>query len=283
MSDRCLLCPLLPQTGARLCWKHVDALTDMLDPANTGRSADDVAASIPRLWAKLDPTPGGGGGTDERRPPGFHSAPAASLHAVAMRDDRGRNNPQVWYDPHPSGRGDDLTRPHIEEANPPRPVRLAVESLFDALVEELAPIGPRLRNGRWCDSDVTTMASALVSWLPEILAYHHVDEVFLDLLDLSDQLRRAVGDAPLKPEGRCIEMVTDRNTTVLRECGWPLTLLPPTPDEPEPPNETEDQARRRKARERAKEVARCHRCHRRYSWLDLIRIQHISRPDAETV
>lgn len=284
MSERCLLCSLNSQTDSLLCWKHVDALGDMLNPDNPGRPSDDVAASIPRLWAKLDPTPGGGGNVDERRPPGFKSSPAASLHVVVMRDDRSRNDPQVWFDPHPSGVGEDLTRPHCEEENPPRPIHAAVQSLFDSLLEELELIGPWMANGRWFSrNEVLAMCALLHDWRYDLVTYHHIDEIYLDLLEMSDQLRRAVGDAPLGPSGWCTELVRDRHTmSAYRECSGPLTLLPPEPDDPIPPDETAQQKRKRKEREQSKEVARCPRCHRRYSWLDLIRIRYINAPDAES-
>lgn len=284
MSERCLLCSLNPQTDSLLCWKHVDSLGDMLNPDNPGRPSEDVAASIPQLWAKLDPTPGGGGGTDERRPPGFKSSPAASLHVLVMRDNRSRNNPQVWYDPHPSGIGEDFTRPHTEENNPPRPIQFSVQALLDALLEDLELIGPVMPNGRWfAHSEVLAMCSLLHDWRDDLITYRHIDETYLDLLELSDQLRRAVGDAPLGPSGWCTEMVRDRHTlSAYRECAGPLTLLPPEHDDPIPADETDAQKHKRKAKEQGKEVARCPRCHRRYSWLDLIRIRYINSPDAET-
>jgi hypothetical protein len=282
MSDRCLLCSLNPQTDSLLCWKHVDAFSDLLNPSNNGRPSEDVPASIPQLWAKLDPTPAAGG-PDERRPPGFKSSPAASLHVLVMRDNRSRNSPQVWFDPHPSGVGEDFTRPHCEEENPPRPIQFSVQALLDSLIEDLELIGPRMANGRWfAHSEVLAICALLHDWRYDLITYHHVDEVYLDLLELSDQLRRAVGDAPLGPSGWCTELVRDRHTTAAyRECGGPLNLLPPERDDPVPPDETDQQKRKRKERDQGKEVARCPRCHRRYSWLDLIRIQYIDKPDAE--
>jgi len=242
-----------------------------------------VAASIPQLWAKLDATPGGGGGNDERRPPGFRSAPAASLHVLVMRDDRSRNDPQVWFDPHPSGIGEDITRPHCEESNPPRAVHAAIDSLLASLIDALDLEGPRLPDGRWfSNTSVLAMCALIHGMLDEIIDYHHVDEIFLDLLKLSDQIRRAAGDAPLGPSGWCIELVRDRHTTFYRECSGPLTLLPPEKDPPVPPGQTKEQERKAKEAAQRKEVARCPRCHRRYSWLDLIRIQYIDKPDADT-
>ena len=284
MSDRCLLCSLNPQTGAVLCWKHVDALSDLLNPANDGRPSEDIAASIPCLWAKLDPTPGGSGGTDERRAPGFRSTPAGSLHVIAMRDSRSKNDPQVWFDPNPSGIGEDITRPHWEEPNPPRPILASVESLFDQLIEDTDLIGPRLSDGRWFarGTSVQAMCALIHDWLSELLTYHHIDEIYLDLLELSDQLRRAVGDAPLGPSGWCIELVRDRHAYGYRYCGGPLHLLPPEKDPPVPPDQTAAEERKAKEEAQRKEVARCPRCHRRYSWLDLIRIRYIETPDADT-
>lgn len=270
MSDRCALCSLPPQTDARLCWKHIDALTDMLNPVNHGRPADDVAASIPRLYARLNPAPGGNGATEERRAPGFRSTPSASLHVVTMLDDRSRNDPQTWFDPHPTGMGDDWTRPHTEETNPPRAIRLALEGIVDSFVEEFDPIGPRLPDGRWCGRDVESSCGYLLANLDLFIAHPGVDELYRDLLELSDQTRRAIGDAPLGPSGWCIEMVRSRTYDGYMECGGPLTLLPPKPD---PPGQTKEQAQRA-------EVARCPRCHRRYSWLDLIRIRYVNEPPA---
>jgi len=266
VSERCQLCSQYAQADAALCWRHVDALFDLLDPDNTGRPDEDVAASIPNLYALLDPTPGGGGALDERRPPGFHSAPAASLHVLAMTDDRSVNDPQVWF---PSDhRGEpDWTRPHTEEPSPPRAVRRALEGLVDSLAEEwgvpIPALGAKLR-------DVEPLAGWLYLHRARLAASEDAGEIFRDLLELSDQLRRAVGDAPLGPAGRCIELVRDPHGSDRRECGGPLVLLPPTPD---PPGQTKEAAQRA-------EVARCPRCHRRYSWLDLIRIRYLSEPDA---
>ncbi|MGH3966402.1 MAG: hypothetical protein ACRDZO_27990 [Egibacteraceae bacterium] len=263
MSATCQLCSSTASSDARLCHKHIASLADMIDPNNSGRPGEDVPASIPVLYAMLDPTPGGGGGgNDERRAPGFRSTPAASPHVVVMTDDRSRNDPQTWYDPHPSGVGDDWTRPHTEESNPPRAIRKALEGLVDALAEDWGLIGPRLEDGAWlARGDVQALCAHLYAERGSLAAHVDAGELYEDLLELSDQLRRAVGDADPGVEGWCIELVRDRHGSGYRECGGPLRLLPPVPD---PPGQTHEQAQKI-------EVARCPRCHRRYSWLDLIR------------
>lgn len=278
MRPKCLLCTEPAKPLAKLCTKHAEQLHDLMDPDQTGRPDQGVAASIPVLWAKLDPTPGGSAHPDERRPPGFNAAPGANLHTVTMRDERSRRAPQLWYGQDAFGR-DDLTKLYSEEPNPPKAVRKELQGIVDQIMDNLNPIGPWLPTGHWFSGrEVLALCAHLTYRFQELLTYQHVDQVFLDLMELSDQLRRAIGDAPLKPAGRCIEIVQDpANPQAVRECRGPIELLPPNLD---PIGETPEETRERKQKQ---EVARCPRCHRRYAWVDLIKIRYIEKPDLEKV
>jgi hypothetical protein len=264
---RCQLCNRPPRAGGVLCWTHTDTISHMLNPNNHGDPDADVTASIPVLYAMLNPTPSGGH-TGDRRPPGFTSRPAATLHTVVMRDDRSVNNPQTWYPAAPNGRPD-LTRPHTEDDNPPRAVRRALEGITDALVEHLELVGPPHPTGRFLTATaVTDLCAWLHTHLDDITAHPDADDIHNDLLDLTNQLRPAVGDHKQPPIGPCIVLIPDRHTQQYRECGAPLHLPPPVRDDP---RLTPDQALRQV-------VITCPRCHEPYRWLDLVRIRYINQP-----
>lgn len=226
MAQQCSLCKGRPKTRSLLCVKHVQQLRDLLDPFNQGRPDQDVAASVPVLWSRLNATPGGGTSTQPRAP-GYHSRPAADLDVVDGRI---------------AALGTIVKR-------------------INSMMEWIKPIGPWLRNGYWFAGDPVPAVCAYLTYrVDELLTYEHVDEVLLEFLELSDQLRYAVGDAPVSTSGRCIDI------TKGRECRGALVLLPPKAD----PDSTE-------ARNKIP-VAKCPRCHRYYTWLDLVRVQYIQRP-----
>jgi hypothetical protein len=260
-SGRCQLDGHPTRPGSRLCWTHHETLTQMLNPDNDGDPERDIPACIPTLWDTLDPTPGGG--NTERRAPGFRSTPPASLHVLVMRDDRSVNDPQEWHPVGPNGKPD-TTKTHTEETSPPRSIRKALEGLLDAVIEADEPVGPRLASGRFVTArSVLDCCASLYARVELLTASEDAAETFRDVAELSDQLRRAAGDAPLGPDGWCLALVRDQRYAGYRECRGPLTLLPPTPD---PPDETREEAQR-------KTVAICPRCYRRYTWLDMVRVR----------
>lgn len=267
----CLLCGNYARTGGQTCWFHHDAMARMLDPDNHGNPAADIPASIPVMWSMLDLTPGSSGDTT-RRAPGFRSTPPLSLHLLTMIDDRSKLDPQVWYDPHPSGIGDDPNRPHNEDDNPPRAIRIAIESLVDNLVQDLPVEGPDLPDGRYL-TDLTVMG--MCAWLHgqvhELTNRPDSDWLFDDLLQLSDQLRPAVGDRHMDSVGKCIEMVRDPTTRTYDQCRCPLYLPPPVRD---PQDET---TAAKRERERTQVIVTCRRCYRPYTRLDLIRVTYTDR------
>ena len=257
----CLLDTLPARTSGSLCWRHTDAVGHILNPANHGDPQADIPASIPVMWAAVDMVPGHG--TTVRRAPGYASTPPTSMDKLVMRDDRSRLDPTVWYPAGPTGLPD-WTRAHVEDADPPRAVRNALESLADALIEDLAPAGPDLPDGRYLsDLSVAGLCAWLHTHLDHLTARPDADEIYDDLTELSDQLRYAVVDHKMPPAGRCIELVRDPVTRTYRECAAWLYLPPPVPD---PVEQAPEQAQRA-------EVLSCRRCHRRYSWLDLIRLR----------
>lgn len=264
---QCLLCRYPRRRDGTLCWRHHDAIDHMLNPLYEGQPDADIPASIPVLYVLLDPTPGGGGNHD-RRPPGFHSAPAASLHKLVMRDDRSVNNPQEWYGAGPDGEPD-FTRPYLEDDNPPRAIRKALASLAESLVEQFNLPGPRLPDGAFFDpGDVTGLCGWLYLHLHAITNLPDADDIHDDLLDLSDQLRPAVGDHKLGPAGWCIELVRDKASREYRECGAALYLPPPVRD---PEDQTPEQAQQ-------EVIVTCRRCRRPYNWLDLLRLRLVDQP-----
>lgn len=270
---RCRLCTLNARNGGTLCWRHHDQIARMLDPKNTGDAEADITASIPVMYWRLvrNLGPGGGGGEQTRRAPGFRSTPAASVHKLVMVDDRSKNDPQVWYDPHPSGIGDDHTKPHAEEESPVRAVRKALEGIADAFAESLEFEGPTRANGRYLTARTV---HDLCLWMHEhvldISAHPDADDMFDDLRELSDQLRPVIGDRKQAPEGWCLEFLKDRDTGQYRECGCPLYLPPAKPD---PKGMTE--AERQKL-----VMMTCRRCHRDYRWLDWVRLHYVSDESA---
>lgn len=234
MAQQCSLCKERPKSRSLLCVKHVGQLRDLLDPFNQGRPDQDVAASVPVLWAKLNATPGSGMSTQPRAP-GYSSRPAADLNVVAMRDAR-----------------------TAQDVKPIAGTLTAILKRANAIMEVFNPIGPWRGNGQWFSGDpVRAMCAYLTYRVDELLTYHGIGEVLLELLDLSDQLRNVVGDAPVATSGRCIEI------TKGRECRGALVILPPTLDAPT------------KEEQNKVPVAKCPRCHRKYTWLDLVRVQYI--------
>jgi hypothetical protein len=265
---RCQLCKENPRDGGTLCWDHCDAIRYMLDPYNVGVPEEEITASIPQLYMMLTPRPGGGG-DDGRRAPGFRSTPAASLHILTMRDDRSVNDPQEWHGAGPNGRPD-LTKTYTEDDSPPRPIRKAIAGVAEALVEHMELEGPRLDNGEFFSPpSVTGMCMWLLGHLDVITSHPDADDIHNDLLDLTEQLRPAVGDRRVPPAGWCIEQIRDRHSHDIRECGAPLYLPPPKPD---PKDERTPEQVKNEA------VITCKRCWRPYTRLDLLRIQYLGEP-----
>lgn len=282
MSDgRCQLCKNPTRYGAVLCWPHTDAVARMLDPRNTGDPTRDIPASIPVMFDMLDPTPGGGGGSD-RRAPGFASTPAATLHKLVMRDDRSVNDPQVWYPAGPNGKPD-KSRPHTEDDTPPRAIRKAILSLADAIAERWDLPYRALTQSRWANPALDTAGrytttpslTAACGWLHSHLdaltGLDDIGEIFADLLELTNQLRPAIGDRKEGPIGPCVVLIRDRHSRELRECGAQLHLPPPTRDRA---GETTEEQRLRKL------ILTCPRCYEPYRWIDLVRLRYINEFDA---
>jgi hypothetical protein len=267
----CLLDTLPARTGGTICWRHHDEIARMLDPAYRGDPGAERPASIVVMLGMLNPAPGSG--TTGRRVPGYQSSPSAALHKVVMLDDRSQvGSPSTWYLPGPDGR-DDPTRPVTEDEEVPRAVRKALVALAESLAERLGvPYldvdaedlhGPRPTSDRYFTSLTVTRA---VTWLHtnvlRLTEQPDADWIYDDLLELSDQLRPAIGDQRERPTGKCMELVKDRVRGSYRECGCLLYMPPPTRD---PEDQTPKQAQQAV-------VVTCRRCRRNYTWLDLIRL-----------
>lgn len=193
MATQCLTCVARSRYRSRLCLRHTQQLRDLLNPWNEGRPEQDVAASVPVLWAKLDATPGKAA-LGSRGAPGYQSRPAADLHVADLRG----------------------------------PVRGTLEVLVkrvDAIMDVFNPVGPWRSNGHWFAGDhVRAICAYLTYRFDELLTYEHVDEVLSELLELSDQLREVVGDGQVRSPGRCIDILKGR------ECLGQLELVPPGRD-----------------------------------------------------
>lgn len=264
---RCQICREDRRPDGKLCWDHHDELARMLDPEYDGDRDLERAASIPRLFARLDPTPTATSDQD-RRAPGFRSTPPLSIDAVVMRDPRSVAYPvvDVWYDPHPSGHGDDYNRPHYEDESPPHAVAKAISGLAEALWEDLVPVGAFAgMAGRLTFADdphgqrtVTALCRWLHHYRHHLTARDDADELHRTLAELHTQLRYAVGDPPRRPVANCTGWVPDRDTGGKIECGAPLYLPPPQPGVKIDP---------------AKPVLRCDRCDRPYTHFMLLRLE----------
>lgn len=256
---RCDLCREDRRPGGALCWAHHDDLGRILDPDYLGDRDLDRAPSIPRLFADLDPMPGTTGSQD-RRAPGFESQAPCNLTAVVMRDPRSASYPvvAVWYDPHPSGWGDDLARPHTEQDNPPRAVAKAVAGLLEAVAEDLNDPPP--------PSGVGAQCWWLHQHLDHLTARDDAAELHRDLTELHLQLRHATGHPPAKPVALCTGWVRDRDTGEKVECRAPLFMPPEQPGVDcglaQPPK-----------LDPTRPVMRCRRCDRPYTALQLLRLE----------
>jgi hypothetical protein len=253
-----------PPTAA-ICADHRDELARILNPDYHGDRDHSLAASIPQLYARLDPTPSVGDPSD-RRAPGFHSVPPLDIDTVVMRDARSVAYPvvDVWYDPLPSGLGDDHNRPHWEDDTPPHAIAKAVEALAEALWDDLIP--PPARHAGTAtnltfadDQHGTRRLTAWCRWLhhhlDQLAARDDADDIHATLTELHDQLRSAAGDPKPQPVARCTGWVHDPDGAKV-ECGAGLYLPPPRPGVKLDPN---------------KPVMRCPRCDRPYSHLMLLR------------
>lgn len=244
--------------NARLCGEHRDELARIVNPDYLGDRDLERAASIPRLFERLDPTPGSTGLSD-RRPPGFASSPPCNLHVVVMRDHRSASSPvvDVWYDPQPAG-GDDPDSPHYEDNAPPRAVEASVAGLVAALTEDT--FDPPV------DGSLDTHCRWLYAHVDAIVARDDAAEIFADLADLHNQLRPAAGDPAPKPVATCTGWVRDPHTREKVECSAPLYMPPPQPGVDVGP------ARPPKL-DPAKPLMRCRRCDRPYTALQLLRLE----------
>ena len=244
--------------NARLCGEHRDELARIVNPDYLGDRDLERAASIPRLFERLDPTPGVTGLSD-RRPPGFSSSPPCNLHVVVMRDHRSASSPvvDVWYDPRPAG-GDDVESPHYEDGSPPRAVEATVGGLVAALIDDIPDLP--------VDGSLDALCRWLHTHLDTIVARDDAAEIFKDLADLHAQLRPAAGDPAPKPVATCTGWVRDPVTREKLECGAPLFMPPPQPGVQAGP------ARPPKV-DPTKPVMRCRRCDRPYTMLQLLRLE----------
>lgn len=247
MSAQCQLCAEKPKYGSKLCKEHTVALNLLINPANLGVPSKGITASIPNLWLELHAEPISSSDQSGRRPPGFGSAAAANLQAVALRDDRS---------------GGDV-----------KPTRRELELLANKIMEGFNPIGPWRPDGKWFgdgQADVVSLSAYLTFRFTELCTYVSIGQVYEELLELSMQLRRACGDAPLKSPGKCIEYIRQvHKPDELRQCKAKLELYPPTPDHKDMSKRTANRTL----------VAHCPKCGRKYTWLDLIRIRYMEKPD----
>lgn len=249
---RCPLCRNPRRPAGALCWDHHDILARTLDPDYHGDRDLERAASIPVLYARLDPTPTRGDPAD-RRAPGFASTPPCDLDIVVMRDPRSVGYPvvAVWHELLPGTNQPDLAHPHYEDNHPHRAVPKAVGGLADMLWDDLGYRGPRTARS------VEDMCGWLHAHRHALTARDDADDIWRDLTQLHDQLRTAAGDPRPRPVGSCTGWVPAPGGG-RDECREPLWLPPPRPGVKIPPSEP---------------VLRCDRCDRPYTHLALLRLE----------
>lgn len=254
-------------TDAQLCDEHRDELGRILNPDYVGERDLDRAASIPQLYARLDPTPATTGDHGPRAP-GFASTPPCDLTPIVMRDNRSVPWPVVdaWYDPHPSGHGDDYDSPHYEDEAAPRAVEKTVAGVVAALWDDWGHHGPLTLADARTQGDLAEQCAWLHDHLDELIARLDADELYRDLADLHNQLRPAAGDPKPRPVAHCTGYIRDRFTGENVECGAPLFMPPPQP------GVDEGLARPPKI-DPSKPVIRCPRCDRPYTHLMLLRLE----------
>ena len=256
-GQRCLLCRNDAAASRVLCWKHIDELGEMLDEDNEGRPLDDLPPSIPVMWGLLDTTPGSSG-LAERRAPGFVSTPPCTLHIVAMRDPRSCAHAVVdfWYSAGPDGYPD-IAHPHFESDNAVRSVEKSLRGLGESISAELDEELPAHRT-------VAGLCSWLYGRVKELSRLAWADDMYRDLRDLREQLRRVPGvwGPPPKPLGYCAnDIVLDRVLDIRGPCDHPLY----------PPAGAKPMARDEPIRDVP--IVVCARCHAEYDGLAQLRLR----------
>ena len=195
-AQRCVLrwCRDQRDRSGQLCAEHRAELVRILDPAYDGERDLDRAASIPRLYARLDPVPGVGG-DEGRRSSGFGSRPPCDLSVVALRDPRS-----------------------VPDTGAPLPSVLAT---LEQIAGGQIAVGP--------DPGGLRQVVALCRWLLDQLHHLGTAESHAELTRLHRQLRAVAGDPAARPVATCTGWVRDAATREKLECKAPLYLPPPQP------------------------------------------------------
>ena len=257
--------PRCRELAAGLCHEHRDELDRILNPDYAGDRDLELAASIPRLFARLDPTPGRAG--DNIRVAGFRSSPPCHLDPIVMRDHRSAPGPvvDVWFEPRAGGIGDDLDRPHYEDPNPPRSVLAELERIVGDALDDL---GELVLADDIHDRQRVTLLCAFLFRNLDLVARRCpvVGVVYRDLAELHRQLRPLAGYPAPKPVASCTGWVRDPVTRDKVECGAPLFLPPPRPG-------VEAGPARPPKLDPTRPVMRCRRCDRPYTTLQLLRLE----------
>lgn len=253
-------CPICGQARAvarTLCLDCCRDVDRMLDPGWTGDRDQQIPASIPVLWSRLDPSPSAGdpGG---RRAPGFCSTPPLDLHTVVLRDPRSRPDPAVpvWYPPHPRDGKDDWSKPLREREGEPRPTERSIISLAESVFEYLDVGCTVFGDERFLTGGLAEHCGWLHDRVDEVTALPHADEIYRDLTGLIDDLRGPAGDPADWSIGECNAVIGRGEHRTL--CGEPLYLPPPQPGRMIPPGQP---------------VLRCPSCDKPYRHLDLLRME----------
>lgn len=220
------------RTGA-LCAEHRDELDRILDPTYDGDRDLGRAASIPRLYARLDPRPGVGG-DEGRRSSGFGSRAPCDLSVVVLRDPRSVPGEHDAALPSVLGVLESLAGGQITVADPDPTGGLRVIALCAFLRTDL---------DGWADA-----------------------HAFTELTRLHRQLRAVAGDPAPRPVASCTGWVRDPQTRERVECGAPLFVPPPQPG-------VESGLARPPRLDPTRPVMHCRRCDRPYTALQLLRLE----------
>ncbi|WP_344029347.1 hypothetical protein [Pseudonocardia kongjuensis] len=251
------MCGQARAAARTLCLDCCRDVARMLDPAWAGDRDQQLPASIPVLWERLDPFPAAGDPSG-RRAPGFCSMPPLDLQAVVLRDPRSRPDPvvPVWYPPHPRDGRDDWSRPLRELDGEPRPTEWAIVSLAESVFEVLDVGCTVLGDERFLPGGLLEHCVWMLDRVEEITALPHAAEVHHDLTVVLDDLRGPAGDPAERSIGGCNAVVGRGEQR--RLCDEPLYLPPPRPGHVVPAGEP---------------VLRCRACDKPYRHMDLLRME----------
>lgn len=216
MTTTCTFCRRRPDRGL-VCYRHLDALRDLLDPDNPGSVFDPerpdeirVLPSIPVLWTLVETrraTTGETGGSTV-----FRSTPPGDLQKMALRDQR--------------------SRPDADTA--PWSVLTTLCAIAGQTDRRSVDGQPEAKPV----PEVVAVCRWLLTRVDWLVDQPWITDAWHDLHAVHAQLRGAWGDPAIRPVGSCEQLVDDDGQLDPRgswRCAAPLYLPQQAPrgmDEP---------------------------------------------------